>query len=212
MMRTAPGEAAARRPRWGAAALAVAAALALPGCLATTKHVEMIETDLTQRSAWTDERFQRIEQELEAVRSENEALRVRMDDLSDQIAGLGGQVSNRLAELEQSDEDVAEQARQAQASASTLEAQRRKDREEFMDRMNVVLEEVLRENERLASRVDALENSAFTFGRKHTVKPGESVASIASKYGVTPEAIIEANQLPNGNLIRVGQELLIPGM
>jgi LysM repeat protein len=178
----------------------------------------MIETDITKQSAWTDERIQRVTADLEAVRAENEALRIRMDDVTDQIASLGGEVSTRLTELAQSDQEVAQQAREATRSANTatqsagdLEAQREKDREEMLERMNAILEEVLKENERLSARVEHLESSALTFGKVHKVQPGESIASIAAKYGVTAAAIVEANGLPNANLIRVGQELIVPG-
>lgn len=212
MIRSAPKAAAARRPRRGVRALVVGAAFVLSGCLATEKRVELIETDITRQGAWNDERFQRIETELEAARTENEALRLRMDDLSDQIASLGGEVSSRLTELAQSDQQVAEEARQAARSATDLEEQRRKDREDLLDRMNVILEEVLKENERLAARVEKLENSALTFGRVHRVQKGESVASIAARYNTTPQAIADANGLSDPNLIQVGQELVIPGV
>jgi len=192
--------------------LVLGAALALSGCFATEKRVELIETDITRQGAWNDERFQKMETELGAARTENEALRQRMDDLSDQIASLGGEVSSRLSELEQSDEQVAAQARDAARSATDVEEARQKDREDLIERMNVILEEVLKENERLAARVEKLENSALTFGRVHKVQRGESVASIAEKYGTTPQAIADANGLSDPNLIQVGQELVIPGV
>jgi LysM repeat protein len=44
----------------------------------------------------------------------------------------------------------------------------------------------------------------------HTVRPGETVASIAAYYGVSASAIIQANNLWNPNLIYSGQCLLIP--
>jgi len=44
----------------------------------------------------------------------------------------------------------------------------------------------------------------------HTVKYGETVYGIARMYGVTPQAIIEANKLANANLIYIGQRLIIP--
>ncbi|MGQ0722265.1 MAG: LysM peptidoglycan-binding domain-containing protein [Candidatus Eiseniibacteriota bacterium] len=190
--------------------LALGAGFLLSGCFATEKHVEMIETDLTQKSAWTDERIQRVESDLEALRSENEALRLRIDDLSDQMANLGGEVSTRLSELVQSDQDVAEQARMASQSATDLETKRQRDREEMLERMNVILEEVLKENERLAGRVEKLESSALTFGKVHRVQPGESVAGIAARYGVTADDIVAANGLSDANVISVGQELIIP--
>jgi len=206
-----PRAATAGLPRRIARALVPGGLLLLAGCFATEKRVELIETDITQRAAWTDERLAQIQSDIDAVRAENEALRQRMDDMSDQIASLGGEVSNRLTELAQNDQEVKQQALRASQSATEVEAQRERDREEMLDRMNAILEEVLKENERLSKRVDDLENNALTFGRVHKVAPGESVAGIAKQYGVTVEAIVEANGLSDASLIRVGQELVIPG-
>lgn len=46
--------------------------------------------------------------------------------------------------------------------------------------------------------------------RTHVVQAGDSLSSIAVQYGVTVEAIMQANQMSNPNLINVGQELVIP--
>ncbi len=47
-------------------------------------------------------------------------------------------------------------------------------------------------------------------GRIHIVQPGENLFRIALRYGTTPQAIALANNLPNINLIYVGQRLRIP--
>jgi LysM repeat protein len=44
----------------------------------------------------------------------------------------------------------------------------------------------------------------------HKVKAGESLISIGARYGVTPQAIRRANHLKDANLLRIGQELIIP--
>ena len=44
----------------------------------------------------------------------------------------------------------------------------------------------------------------------HVLKPGETLFSISRLYGVTPSAIIAANQIANVNAIYVGQTLIIP--
>lgn len=44
----------------------------------------------------------------------------------------------------------------------------------------------------------------------HTVKFGENINTIASKYGVTPERIMGKNYLNNKNMTFIGQKLLIP--
>jgi LysM repeat protein len=46
--------------------------------------------------------------------------------------------------------------------------------------------------------------------RKHIVQAGETLGSIAVQYGVTVQALLQANQLANPDLLRVGQELIIP--
>lgn len=44
---------------------------------------------------------------------------------------------------------------------------------------------------------------------QHTVRPGESVTSIARKYGVSNSQILADNNIANANLLRVGQILSI---
>jgi LysM repeat protein len=194
-------------------------ALLLPGCLATTKQMAAVETDLTRQKAWTDERVVRLEDEVEALRAENEALHERLnvvDDglarLEEEIRSLGLEVSERLNQLNQRGEAVDVELQRTREQASAAVSAREEDRQRMLERMDAVLEEVLRENTRLSERLARLESSAYTFGRMHRVEAGESVASIAQRYGVTPEAIAEANDLPDANLINVGQELLIPGV
>jgi len=46
--------------------------------------------------------------------------------------------------------------------------------------------------------------------KTHVVKAGETLSSIASKYGVTVKAIMDANNIANSNLIYPGQTLRIP--
>ena len=46
--------------------------------------------------------------------------------------------------------------------------------------------------------------------RKHVVTAGDTLSSIAVQYGVTVQAIMQANQISDPNLINAGQELVIP--
>ena len=212
------GDESRLHPRGGrvvASALAIGAVVLLSGCFATTKHVQLVETDLSRQGAWTDERFQTMRDDLEGLRAENETLRLRVDNLSDQQAALGEEIAGRLADLSANDEraiaEIHRAASEAARGVDSLESTREADREEMMTRLNGVIEEVVQENRALRDRITRLEEGAFTFGRMHKVKPGESIASIAKQYGVTAEEIVIANDLPNANLIQVGQELLIPG-
>ncbi len=44
----------------------------------------------------------------------------------------------------------------------------------------------------------------------YTVQPGDTLGAIAQRFGVTVEAIVEANGITDPDLIAVDQELVIP--
>jgi LysM repeat protein len=45
----------------------------------------------------------------------------------------------------------------------------------------------------------------------HIVQPGETLSEIARQYGVSVGALTAANGKANPHLIKIGQELVIPG-
>lgn len=47
-------------------------------------------------------------------------------------------------------------------------------------------------------------------GRKHMVRPGDTLWNISRIYGVTVDAIVRANNLPDPDLLIPGQVLIIP--
>jgi LysM repeat protein len=46
----------------------------------------------------------------------------------------------------------------------------------------------------------------------HEVQAGETLSGIAQQYGVAASAVAEANNIGVGDVIRIGQELVIPGL
>ena len=52
--------------------------------------------------------------------------------------------------------------------------------------------------------------SAPTQERYHVVSQGQTLVTIALQYGVTVDAIVQLNGLPNPNFVWVGQRLRIP--
>jgi LysM repeat protein len=56
-----------------------------------------------------------------------------------------------------------------------------------------------------------LPQAAHAEGKVHKVKRGETLYSIARRYGTTVNAIVKANGIRNRNRIYVGQRLSIPG-
>ena len=56
-----------------------------------------------------------------------------------------------------------------------------------------------------------LAQPAHAQAQTHTVGRGETLSSIAARYGTTVQAIVQANGLANANYIYAGQRLIIPG-
>jgi LysM repeat protein len=192
--------------------VALASASALSGCFATEKHLQAVEQDITSKNTWTGERLQQLEARVDEVRAENEVLRSRLDALGDQISTLGEEIADRFTDFEKNNRTFGDQLQQAAKTSASSATQREKDREELLERFDILVNELTAENEKLKKRLEALENSAVSFGRSHKVKAGESIQSIARQYGVSAEAIIQANGISDANLIQVGEELLIPGV
>lgn len=45
---------------------------------------------------------------------------------------------------------------------------------------------------------------------KYRIKPGETLAAIAARYGITVEELAVLNGISNPNLIQAGQEIRVP--
>ena len=189
---------------FGRTALATLALAVLSGCFATAKQLESVQTDVTKKEAWSEERLSRAEAEIEELRAENESLQQRVESLSDQMSKLGSEISGRL-------EDMSKDFQSSSQRTDEMATGREKDREDLLNRMNVILDELVKENSRLSDRIKKLESNAVAFGKIHKVKKGETLASIARKYDSSVAAIAQANSISEDASIEIGQELLIPG-
>jgi LysM repeat protein len=75
---------------------------------------------------------------------------------------------------------------------------------------NITNRNLLRAGQRLVIPGITTQQAAEARGTTHVVQAGESLLSIATRYGVTVDSILTINELPDPNQIYVGQELLIP--
>ncbi|MBL8920437.1 MAG: LysM peptidoglycan-binding domain-containing protein [Myxococcaceae bacterium] len=58
---------------------------------------------------------------------------------------------------------------------------------------------------------DSFQPAPPSGGSRYTVKPGDTLSAIGARFGVSYQAIAQANGIANPNLIHVGQQLTIPG-
>ena len=116
-------------------------------------------------------------------------------------------LKDRLSDLEK---ELAESADKRQGDFNALRAEIRALGSSTEKKINAILEEVGRENERLLKQISRKGKSAYMQGYEHVVKAGDTLSSIAHQYKVKVKAIVEANQIENPNSLRVGQKIFIP--
>lgn len=78
---------------------------------------------------------------------------------------------------------------------------------------NNLSSEVLRVGQQLVipGQTQSAPSPAATLPAVHVVQPGENLLIIAQRYGLSVTALMEANGLTSSDVLRVGQELKIPG-
>jgi len=212
MTRLNSGGAEARRTRrvLVGAVLCFAVAVTLTGCgtggLAVKRDVWEAEESFSQRQAGLSEKLLQIDGRLTAVEDEIAALRTVNEGLSSRIASLEAEFGRGLEAVRSGQEQL---GIELEGRIREVDSGREADRDDILARMQIVLEEVTRENAQLRADIDALRNQVVT-GYEHEVKRGETIASIASQYGVTVAAIVRENNLSNPDVISVGQKLFIP--
>jgi prefoldin subunit 5 len=197
--------------RTGTVLLAVVVAgTALSGCgtggLAVKKDVWEAQEDFERRQTSLSEKILQLEGRIAILEEENAALRYQLGEFSKQLAGLDTDFSRGLEAIRTGQEQL---GIELEDRIRTVDTDREGDRTDMLQRMEIVLDEVTRENESLREEITQLRSSVGT-GYTHTVQRGETLATIAERYGVTVQAIVAANDISNPNVISVGAELFIP--
>lgn len=212
--RTGPIEPrAARRPRPAVVLglpLLLAVCLVVSGCgtggIAVKKDVWDAQDDFERRQAALSEKVLQMENRIIAIEEENAAQRHQMGQISRQLSDLETDFGRGVEALREGLEQL---GIELEGRIRGVDSDRESDRDDLIERMQIILDEVTAENRRLRAEIETV-RSAVARGGTHTVERGETLASIAAKYGVTVADIVAANGISNPNLIAVGQELVIP--
>ena len=184
--------------------------LVVSGCgtggLAVKKDVWDAQDDFERRQAALSEKVLRMENRIMAIEEENAAQRHQMGEVSKQLSELDTDFARGIEAVRDGLEQL---GIELEGRIRSVDSDREADREDVIQRMQIILDEVTAENRRLRAEIESV-RSAVATGGTHTVQRGETLASIAATYGVTVADIVAANGISNPNLIAVGQELVVP--
>jgi colicin import membrane protein len=190
-----------------------AVALGVAGCgtggLAVKRDVWEAEENFSQGQAKLSEKVLYLEGRVSALEEENSALKYQLEQAQNALAGLDTDFSRGLEAVRTGQEQL---GIELEGRIRSVDTGRQEDRDDLLTRMQIILDEVTKENARLREDVEALRTSVASMatGYTHEVKRGETLAGIAQQYGVSVAAIAEANGITNPNLISVGKVLTIP--
>jgi len=190
--------------------VSVALAGGLAGCgtggLAVKQDVWEAQDEFERRQAGLSEKVLSLEGRVGALEEEVGALRFEIDRLSQQMGDMESDFSRGLESIRGGLEQL---GIELEGRIRDVDQSREADRAAQLERLEIVLDEVTRENEALREEIEAIRTSVAE-GYEHEVRRGETLATIASQYGVTVQAIAQANGISDPNRIAVGQKLIIP--
>jgi LysM repeat protein len=179
--------------------------LFLPGC--TTDFVSRQDFEVLQASI--NRRVDRMGSDLNSTREAVGGAQQNIQTLQDQLQ----EVSNRLSSINDT-------FREFNSKAENLESK-------FNKKLQTMMDAVIKENENIVGEINKTrqgksdkasgkniynksKTADLTTGYYHTVAIGENISKIASRYQVSIQDIISANNLDNPNSLYVGQKLFIP--
>jgi nucleoid-associated protein YgaU len=193
--------------------VALAMCASLTGCgtggLAVKRDIWEAEEGFERRQAGLSEKVLYMEGRIAALEEETGAIRHQLDQITRQLSGLDSDFSRGLEAVREGQEQL---GIELEGRIRTVDTGRQEDKDTLLRRMEIILDEVTRENKQLRTDLEALRESVASMatGYSHEVKRGETLAQIAQQYGVTVDAIAQANGISNPNMISVGQVLVIP--
>ena len=176
------------------------------GGLAVKRDVWEAQDDFERRQVGLSEKVLQLDGRITALEEAVAAMEHQLADVSRQVSELDNDFSRGLEAIRDGQQQL---GIELEGRIRSVDDDRRSDRDDTLERLEIVLDEVTAENQRLRDDIEAL-RSAVSTGFSHTVKRGETLANIAAQYGITVQEIAAANEITNPNIISVGQELFIP--
>ncbi len=141
-------------------------------------------------------RLSALEESVERLENRMQGLHQSQQDAYDQIDRLESEQDDKAAKIEKELAEVV-------GTVADLDTRQARMKKEVVDQLIPKIASLLQETGSGASRQNLR-------GREHEVRAGQTLSEIAAAYGVSVNAIIDANDLKDPDNIRKGQKLFIP--
>jgi len=162
---------------------------------ALQKGLQTMNDNLLAMSAFEKKQEERIAKIQEQFQTQ---LKVVVDEVGQENQELTRSIAALRADLETSRQDAA-------ATRQGLV-----DLQGSMQQIAEQLAAAQGQIQELAKRQEAARKAASARPGQHTVRAGETLTTIAARFGVSVQALMEKNQITDANSIREGQKLTVP--
>jgi murein DD-endopeptidase MepM/ murein hydrolase activator NlpD len=159
------------------------------------KGFQTLNDNLVAMSAFEKKQEERIAKIQEQFQSQ---LKVVVEEVGQENQGLVRSVAAVRAELET--------VRQESAATRQSLVDLHDPLQQIAERLAAAQGQI----QDLARRQDALRKAPPARGGQHAVRAGETLTTIAARYGISVQALMDKNQITDANSIREGQKLAIP--
>lgn len=171
----------------------VFAACLLQGCTTVPSDDER-----TQAGVLTD--IRNMQEDINTLRGRQDHIDAATEELRTSIRSMSAGDVNGKAAMEK-------RLSAMEMRIKAIDEAREADKKDIIEKLSQRIADVIN-GTRSRDRAPAGDGSSGA--TRHVVKEKESLSQIAQKYGVSVNALIEANHLKNANVVRVGQTLVIP--
>jgi LysM repeat protein len=159
------------------------------------KGFETINDNLVAMSSFEkkqEERIARVQEQLQGQ------LKVVVEEVGKENQALSASITAVRTDLDA--------ARQEAAASRQAMAELQGSLVQIAERLAAAQEEI----RDLAKRGEPARKAAPARGGQHTVRAGETLTTIAARYGISVKTLMETNRITDANSIREGQKLAVP--
>jgi LysM repeat protein len=164
------------------------------------KGFETINENLVTMSAFEkkqEERIARIQEQLQGQ------LKVVVEEVGKENQSLSGSIAAIRTELDA--------ARQESAASRQAMTELQGSMVQIAERLAAAQGEIQDLSKRGDAARDAARKAAPARVGQHTIRAGETLTTIAARYGISVKTLMETNRITDANSIREGQKLTVPG-
>ncbi|MCK4401888.1 LysM peptidoglycan-binding domain-containing protein [bacterium] len=194
----------------------------LSGCLITKIATKEDVGTIQESQVGLSEQILLLKDETSRIHGSLSEKDKQLRDLKEQVelfcAQFREQLNNNSINTNKNIVSIQKQIDQLKTAYNNLLNAQKKDKKNFNKKIEIVLDELLKEIGKIKKQINILAPDAIKLsaeeledGKYYIVQKGDTLIEIAVRFGVPSRTIIQANNIENPDFLSIGQKLIIPG-